>query len=89
MEENENTKIIVSKTSGKAIASLILSLVWLYGLGSLIAIILGHMARSEIKKSEGTITGNGLALSGLIIGYLSFVFIIGILVAVALPKLAQ
>jgi Domain of unknown function (DUF4190) len=58
------------KTNGTAIASLVLSLVWLGGLGSLLAIIFGISSRSAIKKSQGQQTGEGLALAGLIIGIL-------------------
>ena len=36
----------------------------------LVSIILGHPARGEVRKSNGTITGAGIALAGLIIGYL-------------------
>jgi hypothetical protein len=53
-------------TSGKAIASLILSL---FGV-SLFAVIFGHIARSEIRNSGGRIAGDGLALAGLIIGWI-------------------
>lgn len=40
-------------------------------LGSIAAIICGHIAKSEIKKSAGTVGGNGLATAGLVLGYLS------------------
>ena len=40
-------------------------------LGAIVAIITGHMAKSEIKKSGGMITGNGMATAGLVMGYLS------------------
>ena len=40
-------------------------------LGSIVAIICGHMAKSEIKKSAGMVGGNGMATAGLIMGYLS------------------
>lgn len=40
-------------------------------LGSIGAIITGHMAKNEIKKSGGMLTGNGMATAGLIMGYLS------------------
>jgi hypothetical protein len=40
-------------------------------LGSLAAVIFGHIAKSEIKKSGGMVTGNGMATAGLIMGYLS------------------
>ena len=36
----------------------------------LISVILGHLARGEVRKSNGTISGAGIALAGLIIGYL-------------------
>ena len=67
---------MVTKTSGKAIASLILSIIWLYGIGSLVAIFLGHSARTDIRNSNGNTTGDGLALAGLVIGYVGFSFII-------------
>jgi hypothetical protein len=41
------------------------------GIGSLAGIIFGHIAKSEIKKSNGTIGGNGMATAGLIMGYVT------------------
>lgn len=38
-------------------------------LGSIAAIITGHMAKNEIKKSADTLGGNGMATAGLILGY--------------------
>jgi hypothetical protein len=38
-------------------------------IGSIVAIITGHMAKSEIKRGAGMITGNGMATAGLILGY--------------------
>lgn len=57
------------KTSPLAIGSLVLSLFWLGGLGSLGAVVLGHMAKREIARSEGRQTGANLATAGLVIGY--------------------
>ena len=37
--------------------------------GSIAAIITGHMARGEIKRSNGQIGGDGLAIGGLALGY--------------------
>jgi hypothetical protein len=62
------------RTSTMAIISLIGGIAgWtvLPFLGSIAAIICGHIAKSEIKKSAGTIGGNGMATAGLILGYLS------------------
>lgn len=64
-----------TRTSGLAVASLILSCAALIlgPLGCIPGIICGHLARREIKKYP-TIRGSGLALAGLIIGYVFFVF---------------
>jgi hypothetical protein len=40
-------------------------------LGSVVAVITGHMAKNEIKKGGGMITGNGMATAGLILGYIA------------------
>ncbi|MFH2102816.1 MAG: DUF4190 domain-containing protein [Chloroflexota bacterium] len=42
-------------------------------IGPIVAIITGHMAKSEIKKSAGTIGGDGMATAGLILGYITIV----------------
>lgn len=53
-----------------AVASLVLGIVWIFGLGSLLAVILGFSARSEIKRSSGAKTGEGVALAGIILGFI-------------------
>ena len=45
-------------------------------IGSIIAIVTGHMAKNEIKKSFGALDGNGLATAGLILGYANIVLIL-------------
>ena len=59
------------KTSGLAIASLSCSLgtCILGPLGSIPGIILGHMARSRLRRNP-SLRGSGLATAGLVIGYL-------------------
>jgi hypothetical protein len=62
------------KTSGMAVASLVLSLLGLAPLplvGSVLGVIFGHMGLGEIKRSGGTLDGQGLAVAGLVIGYIS------------------
>jgi hypothetical protein len=59
-------------TNGLAIASLIVSLAGLFtcGLTSLVGAILGHVARKQIReRGEG---GDGLALGGIISGWIIF-----------------
>lgn len=47
-------------------------------LGSIAAIVFGHMARAEIRRSQGQLDGDGLAIAGLVLGWVSV--ILGILV---------
>ena len=57
-----------AETSGKATASLILGIlayIILPFLAAIPAIILGHLALSEIKKSAG-LKGNGMATAGVV-----------------------
>jgi hypothetical protein len=51
--------------SGLAIAALILSLTV-----SIVGLILGYMARSEIRESNGTKTGEDLATASIVIGWI-------------------
>ncbi|MHB8484866.1 MAG: DUF4190 domain-containing protein [Candidatus Acidiferrales bacterium] len=80
-------------TSGKALASMILGIcsVFFSILTGLPAIILGHLAQTEIRKSGGRLQGAGMALAGLILGYLSaaFIPIVLIIAAIAIPNLLR
>ena len=65
-----------------AVASLVLSIFGLcYGVTAILGVIFGHIALSEIKRSNNFIQGRGVALAGLILGYLvigGFVIFFGI-----------
>ena len=68
-----------SQTSTLAVVSLVTGILgWLILplIGSLIAIITGHMAKSKIRESMGQLTGDGLATAGLVLGYLQIVLIV-------------
>jgi hypothetical protein len=53
-----------------AIASMVVGLVWIWWIGSIAAIVLGHVALKQIARSEGTPSGRGMAIAGLALGYL-------------------
>ena len=67
----------VAPTSGMAIVSLVLGIMSVpsscsYGIGLVLAvpaIITGNMARREVARSQGTIQGDGLALAGVVLGW--------------------
>ncbi len=56
-------------TNGKAIASMILGLLWLWGVGSIIALVLGYASRRQIAESNGSQEGSGLAVAGIVLGW--------------------
>lgn len=52
-------------------------------IGSIVAVITGHMAKKEIKESGGRIGGDGLATAGLILGYIALgLSILGVCVGI-------
>lgn len=69
-----------AKTNGLAIASLvfgILGMVFLYGIGAIFAIVFGHIAKGQIDRSNATEGGRGLAVAGLILGWVGlFIFLL-------------
>ncbi len=71
------------KTSPLAIISLIAGICgWtvLPLLGTVAAIITGHMARAEIRRSSGMLDGDGMAMIGLVLGWLQVVItVVGLL----------
>jgi hypothetical protein len=74
------------RTSRLAIASLALSVLWLYALGSLLGLVLGIVAEGRIDRSGGTLKGRGLAIAGIVLGALGLVVSI-ILLAIAIKAL--
>jgi type II secretory pathway pseudopilin PulG len=80
-----------AQTSGKAIASLIFGLLFFVPFAFVAAVILGHLGLSEIRKSAGRLKGDGLAIAGLVLGYMWVVSIpiILIIAAIAIPNLLR
>jgi hypothetical protein len=59
-----------------AILSLVLSLIWIGGLGSVGAVVLGHMAKRQIADSDGQQSGDSVATAGLVIGYIGIALLL-------------
>ena len=56
--------------NGYAIASLVLGIVWIYGITSVLALVFGYRAKREIEASQGWQTGGGLATAGIVLGWI-------------------
>jgi hypothetical protein len=65
-------------TDGLAIASMVLGIVWALWIGSILAVIFGHVALGRIQR-EGK-AGRGMAIAGLVLGYIGVGFLVIIIV---------
>lgn len=73
-----------TSTNGLAIASLVLGILWLWSIGSILALIFGLVSRRQIARSAGRQTGGGLAIAGIVLGSVGIVgtiLIVSLLVA--------
>jgi prepilin-type processing-associated H-X9-DG protein len=72
------------RTPKMAISSLISGILGLLCLlpviGSLLAIVLGHMSHSSIKKSNGQLGGSGVAIAGFVTGYAGVLLLMPMLI---------
>jgi hypothetical protein len=63
-----------------AVAALVLGILWLFWLGSVLALVFGYLAKHQIRQRPQK--GGGLATAGIVLGYLglavfAFFFILG------------
>jgi len=75
------------QTSTAAIVSLIFGiLAWLALplIGAIVAVIAGHMARGEIRAGRGDLDGDGLAVAGLVLGWIQLVIVMLIIALIVL-----
>lgn len=77
-----------AQSSGKALASLIFGLFFFVFPAAIVAIVFGHLSLSEIRKSAGRITGRGLAMAGLILGYVGMAILL-IVAAITIPNVLR
>ena len=69
----------IRQTSSLAVASLVSGILgWtlLPFIGTIVAIITGHLARKEIRLSQGRLQGDGLAIAGLVLGWVSVALLV-------------
>lgn len=62
--------VIQGKTNGLAVASLVLGILWLWWLGSVLALIFGYVGKNQIDRSGGQESGRGMAIAGIVLGWI-------------------
>ena len=58
-----------------AVASLVLGIIWLFWVGSILAVIFGYVGKGQIDRSNGTQSGRGLAIAGITLGWVGVGFL--------------
>jgi hypothetical protein len=59
-----------------AVASLVLGILWIYWIGSVLALVFGYQARKQIAERGDS--GAGMATAGIVLGWVG----VGVLIAV-------
>jgi len=84
---------VLPKTSGMAIASMVIGILGIAGgwmccgiILPIVAIILGHISFSQIQRRPSELTGKGLAIAGFTLGYVGLLF--GLIAAFAFGTFA-
>jgi Domain of unknown function (DUF4190) len=62
------------RTNGLAIASMVLGILWLYWIGSILALVFGYIARRQIRERGES--GGGMATAGIVLGWIGVGFIV-------------
>lgn len=70
-------------TNGFAIAAMVLGILWVYWIGSIVALVFGYIARRQIRDSMGRQGGDGMAVAGIVLGWIG-VAILAIVILVAI-----
>jgi hypothetical protein len=73
---------LVQRTNGMAIASMVLGILWIYWIGSILALIFGYIAKNQIRERGEA--GSGMATAGIVLGWIG----VGILALVLLFGIA-
>jgi len=68
---------------------MVLGIIWIYWIGSVLALIFGYQAKRQIRNSDGTIGGSGMATAGIVLGWIgvgtAVLFLVIAIVAASAP----
>jgi hypothetical protein len=67
----------------------ILSILIFFIFAGIPAVILGHMSLAKIRGSKGRLTGDAMARSGLVLGYVSIAFSLLVILTIIVPKVTM
>ena len=71
-----------------AIAALVFGVLWLYWIGSILALIFGYLALRQIGRSPDTQSGRGMAIAGIVVGSSELALLVLLIIVLALASSA-
>jgi len=57
-----------------AVASMVLGILWLYWIGSVLALVFGYVAKQQIRERGDA--GDGMATAGIVLGWVGVGFFV-------------
>ena len=83
--------VVPTKTNGFAVVSLSMGILWYFWIGSILALIFGYIAKSQIDATQGQQKGRGFAIAGIVLGWvgigiLALVIFVAIVSKASLPR---
>jgi hypothetical protein len=58
---------------------MVVGILWIWWIGSILAVVFGHIALRQIRSTRQQ--GRGMAIAGLVLGYLGVATLIAVIVA--------
>jgi hypothetical protein len=78
------------RTNGLAVASLVLGILAMcYGITSPLALIFGYRGKRQIDESGGAQAGRGMAIAGIVLGWIGAVFLVALIFLIAVTFLGD
>jgi hypothetical protein len=75
-------------TNGFAIASMVLGIIWIYWIGSILALVFGYIAKRQIQQSNEREGGGGMATAGIVLGWIGVGTLALVIVIIVIGALA-
>jgi hypothetical protein len=79
--------VAATKTNGLAVAGMVLGILWLYWIGSILALIFGYVAKGQIDASNGQQGGGGMAIAAIVLGWVGIgIFLLFLILGVSIAS---
>jgi hypothetical protein len=63
---------------------MVLGICWVWWIGSILALVFGYIAKSQIDHSQGRQGGRGMAVAGIVLGWIGVGTLILVIVVAAI-----